>query len=274
MHLHKGNREYDIVVKCRTDCVPTSDFDFLPNHGINFPLHRTYSPLLDFYGPTDVFFYGNFDVMSYVCSLFLRITEYSRLGMPLSVGENLFGFHLSMKQIKTISHLIQMELFRKDHQYACIKILDDAHMAFINEFEEVDGTYLMSSLDFPSYLNRKKEMSFYEDNMDLQNKKEGIVTTSGDLKEIDRKIRLANNFIEYSLIEDGKILKVTTGDLSLIGDPDFEELEFQVVSTIDNRDRIWTTSIGSFCWAIHPISSRFDVLLKNKSDVLVWKYVK
>jgi hypothetical protein len=101
-HLTKlVDKEYDIVVKLRTDIELSPNFELILNNYLNFP-----HGIMDIvgwdncYGPHDFVFYGPPKLMDYTTNLFYFISKYHAEGNYIYPPENLLRHHISQKDIE------------------------------------------------------------------------------------------------------------------------------------------------------------------------------
>lgn len=93
-------KDYDIVVKSRTDIELTNNFKLEQNEYLNFPKGGSRIPDWDnCYGPHDFIFYGSPKVMDYTTNLFYFINKYHTEGNYIYPPENLLRHHISKKDI-------------------------------------------------------------------------------------------------------------------------------------------------------------------------------
>jgi hypothetical protein len=100
-HLTKlVNKEYDIVVKLRTDLELSSNFELILNDYLNIP-HGScaISDWEGCWGPHDFMYYGKPKYMDYTTGLFYFISKYHQEGNYMYPPENLLRHHLSQKNI-------------------------------------------------------------------------------------------------------------------------------------------------------------------------------
>lgn len=100
-HLTKlVDKEYDIVVKLRTDIELSENFRLEKNEYLNFPHGIISIPEWDnCFGPHDFIFYGSPKLMDYTTNLFYFISKYHAEGHYIYPPENLLRHHISQKDI-------------------------------------------------------------------------------------------------------------------------------------------------------------------------------
>lgn len=94
------DKEYDIVVKLRTDIELSSNFTLIQNDCLNIP-HGS-CVILDWdncWGPHDFMYFGSPKSMDYATGLFYFISKYHQEGNYLYPPENLLRHHLSQRDI-------------------------------------------------------------------------------------------------------------------------------------------------------------------------------
>ena len=101
-HLTKlVDKDYDIIVKLRTDIKLSDNFELKLNNYLNFPHGTVRIPDWDnCYGPHDFIFYGPPKLMDYTTNLFYFISKYHAEGNYIYPPENLLRHHISQKDLE------------------------------------------------------------------------------------------------------------------------------------------------------------------------------
>ena len=101
-HLTKlVDKDYDIVVKLRTDIELSDNFELKLNNYLNFPHGIVKIPYWDnCYGPHDFIFYGPPKLMDYTTNLFYFISKYHAEGNYIYPPESLLRHHISQKDLE------------------------------------------------------------------------------------------------------------------------------------------------------------------------------
>ena len=108
-----AGKEYDLVVRLRTDLNFTRGFVPIQNHYLNLPSGFVYiNPQI--FGPHDYLAYGTSDVMNYYSSLFLQLQHYLKKGEFIYQPENLLRVHLSQKEQTVRMWEDDIRIFRID----------------------------------------------------------------------------------------------------------------------------------------------------------------
>ena len=94
-------KDYDIVVKLRTDIELSDNFELKLNNYINFPHGIMNIPDWDnCYGPHDFIFYGPPKLMDYTTNLFYFISKYHSEGNYIYPPESLLRHHISQRDLE------------------------------------------------------------------------------------------------------------------------------------------------------------------------------
>jgi hypothetical protein len=105
------DKEYDIVVKLRTDIILKDDFFIFNTNSLNFPQGFVYiNGWKDCKGPHDYIFYGPPHLMDYTTNLFYFISKYHSEGHYIHPPENLLGHHLAQRDIPLRFYNFKVEL--------------------------------------------------------------------------------------------------------------------------------------------------------------------
>jgi hypothetical protein len=92
---------YDIVVRCRTDCYPDTSIKFEINDMLNIPRGKIYIPdWMNSAGIIDLFAYGNRKIMNYYSCVYLYMMKYLHQGYYCYPYEYILATHLNHKDIK------------------------------------------------------------------------------------------------------------------------------------------------------------------------------
>lgn len=99
---HCSGKDYDLVVRLRTDLIFHRGFSPVMNSWLNIPsgiilITHGYENLS--FGPHDFLAYGNSEVMDYYCSLYHSLHHYFRSGEFTAHPENVLRVHLSQKDL-------------------------------------------------------------------------------------------------------------------------------------------------------------------------------
>lgn len=93
--------DYDVIVRCRTDCYPDLNLAIEKNDMLNIPTGTVHvASWINSGGPIDLFAYGNRKIMNYYSSLYLYIMKYLHEGYYCYPYEYILGVHLNHKDIK------------------------------------------------------------------------------------------------------------------------------------------------------------------------------
>jgi hypothetical protein len=96
----QSKKEYDIVVRLRTDLNFTRGFLPQKNEYINIPSGIVFiNGMEHVFGPHDILAYGSPPLMNYYCSLFQNISHYIMKGEFVLQPENLLRVHLAQKEL-------------------------------------------------------------------------------------------------------------------------------------------------------------------------------
>lgn len=116
MLANVGN--YDIVVRCRTDLFPKDKVDFQINDMLNLPVGFTWiQHWKNSGGPSDLFAYGNKQVMNFYSSIFMFMSHYHRMGHYFFVNEEFVKLRLVEKNINIRFLPIKMMYLDIWHNY-------------------------------------------------------------------------------------------------------------------------------------------------------------
>lgn len=100
-NMLSNSNEYDIIVRCRTDNFPSERINFEINDMLNLPVGYTWvQHWQNSGGPSDLFAYGNREIMNLYCSIFPFISAYHRSGNYFFVNEQFVRLRLSERNIK------------------------------------------------------------------------------------------------------------------------------------------------------------------------------
>lgn len=92
---------YDIIVRCRTDCYPPTNILIEKNDYINVPVGYVFVPAWPFsMGNIDMFAYGSRKLMNYYSSVYLYTTKYIFEGYYCYPYEYILSVHLNEKNIQ------------------------------------------------------------------------------------------------------------------------------------------------------------------------------
>jgi len=118
VNMLANSQNYDIIVRCRTDMFPKDKVDFQINDMLNLPVGYTWiKSWKNSGGPSDLFAYGNKEIMNFYSSIFMYMTHYHRMGHYFFVNEQFVKLRLVEKNIKIRFLPIKMMMLDHWHNY-------------------------------------------------------------------------------------------------------------------------------------------------------------
>lgn len=94
-NLLTQDKEYDLIIRARTDTLFDTNFEIQFNNMLNVPMGVNHSSWSDSYGINDCFAYGPPKIMNWYSFLFLHIMDYLNRGHYLFPPEHFLAVHMS-----------------------------------------------------------------------------------------------------------------------------------------------------------------------------------
>lgn len=151
-NLLAGSKQYDVVIRARTDVTMDDNFELIQNNMLNIPVGLT---TVQFWpnseGVNDLFAYGPQDVMNYYSFIYMHLMDYVQRGHYAFPPEHMLAVHLSKTKlpIRFIPSYVSISRKSKGQE-------DEVYNAFVGTpYEQIISS---DTFSFPinSQINFKK----------------------------------------------------------------------------------------------------------------------